>query len=125
MLRKILWILLCCLSSQMIQAQSGQWIWMKGSSAANSVGNYGSKGVSSPSNEPPARYQAAYWIDLQGNYWMFGGSEAMGMGHNDLWKYEPSSNQWTWVSGSNRLISCTISGMMKRGIAAPDRNNIG
>lgn len=99
MKRTILWMLLVCLSSQMIQAQSGQWVWMKGSSAPNAVGNFGIKGVSSPSNEPPARYQAAYWIDLQGNYWMFGGSEAMGAGHNDLWKYDPSSNQWTWVSG--------------------------
>lgn len=80
-------------------AQSGQWVWVSGSSSPNSSGNYGVKGVSAPGNMPPARYQAAYWIDKQGNYWIFGGSEASGFGHNDLWRYSVSTGEWTWMSG--------------------------
>lgn len=81
------------------KAQSGQWVWMSGSSSPNNSGNFGIKGVSAPSNMPPARYQAAYWIDKQGNYWIFGGSETTGFGHNDLWRYSISTGEWTWMSG--------------------------
>jgi gliding motility-associated-like protein len=74
-------------------AQSGNWVWLKGADST-SFGDYGTLGVSSPSNEPPFRYQAAYWSDLEGNFWVFGGSSL-----NDLWKYNPITNEWTWVHG--------------------------
>lgn len=78
-------------------AQSGDWVWIKGESIGSSLGDYGTKGVPSPTNEPPARYQAAYWTDLNGNFWMFGGTGDRF--YNDLWKYNPISNEWTWVHG--------------------------
>jgi hypothetical protein len=47
---------------------------------------------------------AASWTDAAGNLWLFGGQ---GLGEfNDLWKYSPSTGEWTWVGGSdvaNRL----------------------
>lgn len=60
-------------ASLQVKAQSGVWTWMKGSNTGLSVGNYGVKGVSAPTNEPPARYQTAYWTDQNGDLWLFGG----------------------------------------------------
>ncbi|QLH47345.1 MAG: WG repeat-containing protein [Bacteroidota bacterium] len=101
LMQKVLVCTFCFLLVMMglSNAQSGQWVWVSGSSSPNSSGNYGVKGVSAPGNMPPARYQAAYWIDKQGNYWIFGGSEASGFGHNDLWRYSVSTGEWTWMSG--------------------------
>jgi gliding motility-associated-like protein len=75
---------------------------MKGSNTFTSPGNYGTLGVPSPTNEPPARYEGAEWTDLQGTFWLFGGLISGSLSElNDLWKYDISTNMWTWVSGSN------------------------
>jgi N-acetylneuraminic acid mutarotase len=48
---------------------------------------------------------ATGWIDSGGKLWLFGGwgyDSAMSFGAlNDLWVFDPSSSQWTWMSGSN------------------------
>lgn len=93
MKKHILSFLIFLTSTFATYAQSGNWVWLKGDSS--SLGNYGTIGVSSPSNEPPARYQASYWKDLEGNFWIFGGNP----GYNDLWKYSPISNEWVWMHG--------------------------
>ncbi len=79
----------------------GMWTWMHGSNLGNSTGTYGTKGVSSPINEPPARYQAAFWTDLDGNFWLFGGVSNLAFPLNDMWKFDVTTNQWTWVSGES------------------------
>lgn len=71
-------------------AQSGTWTWLRGDSTGG-IGNPGIMGVASPTNDPPATYQAAYWLDLQGNFWIFSGVN--GMNDNKLWKYNPTTNQ--------------------------------
>lgn len=76
----------------------GIWTWMKGSNTGGAIGSYGTKGVAAATNEPPARYQTAYWNDMNGNLWLFGGVVG-GILYNDLWKYDVSTNQWTWMSG--------------------------
>ncbi len=86
-------------ASLQVKAQSGVWTWMKGSNTGLSVGNYGVKGVSAPTNEPPARYQTAYWTDQNGDLWLFGGVVSGDL-YNDLWRYSVSTNEWTWVSGA-------------------------
>lgn len=94
----VLLFLLCCVIAQ---AQN-QWVWMKGSNVPNSPGNYGAMGFPSAANEPPARYEAAEWTDQQGNFWMYGGFDFQTNNtFNDLWKYNPATNMWTWISGSN------------------------
>lgn len=106
-MRKIYFIaFLICISSIQLHAQGGVWTWMKGSQTPNSLGSYGVQGVAAASNNPPNRYQAAYWRDLQGNFWVFGGSSRQGLNiviFNDLWKYSVSTNQWTWMSGPQYL----------------------
>jgi N-acetylneuraminic acid mutarotase len=84
-----------------------EWTWVSGSSSNGQAGNYGIMGIPSPSNVPGARQQAATWLDSQGNLWLFGGDGYDSIPWhgqlNDLWKYDPTSLEWTWVSGSSSL----------------------
>lgn len=87
---------------------SGQWTWVAGANTYDSTPTYGTKGVGSTSNIPGARSDALSWIDTSGNLWLFGGfglvDNANNWGYlNDLWKFEPSTLKWTWVSGSNLI----------------------
>ena len=91
------------------------WTWMGGNSRLpfpdeepGWPGVYGTKGVPSPTNYPGARQQALTWVDHNGNLWLFGGEGYGTVGRltgnlffNDLWVFNPSTNDWTWVAGSN------------------------
>ncbi len=101
MAKKYVWILLLWFANNAM-AQSGQWTWMHGPDSAGNDGKYGVLGIPADSNLPPARYQAAYWRDKQGNFWMFGGvtwQSGPYVEQNDMWKYSTTTNQWTWMSG--------------------------
>ena len=85
-----------------------QWTWISGSQALNQAGVYGSAtGNPSSSIFPGARQSATTWIDSSGNFWLFGGqgwdSGTQYGTLNDLWKFNPTTNQWTWVSGSQLI----------------------
>ncbi len=84
-----------------------QWTWVGGSNAVNATGAYGNQGSASAANVPGARYLGNAWADSSGNLWLFGGQGYDGIGDtgqlNDLWKYNPSNNQWTWVTGSSTV----------------------
>ena len=92
---------------------SNQWTWMGGSTRAaysfySSLGQpgiYGTLGVPSVTSIPGSRYDAATWVDPQGNFWLFGGTgqDADGLSGllNDFWMFNPSTLQWVWVGGSN------------------------
>jgi N-acetylneuraminic acid mutarotase len=86
-------------------ATTGQWTWISGSSDMNAPGVYGSQGVAEPGNVPGARNLAVSWADGTGALWLFGGIGLDATGNsgnlNDLWKFDPNSNMWTWVGGSN------------------------
>jgi len=85
--------------------QAGEWVWLHGDSTFAGTGNFGTQGVPSPLNEPPHLYECCEWTDLNGNFWMYGGlDDNAGIQiHNDLWKYDPLTNEWTWMSGTNTL----------------------
>jgi len=81
-----------------------QWAWMSGSTTGNQSGVYGTEGTPASGNIPGGRDSAPGWIDSSGNIWLFGG-EGYGSSSswtvlNDLWKYSPSSNEWTWMGGN-------------------------
>jgi hypothetical protein len=74
---------------------------MGGSSTANSVGVYGTLGVPAVGNVPAARSFAVSWTDRNGDFWLFGGQNQQNVSFNDLWEFNPTSNLWAWISGSN------------------------
>lgn len=78
-----------------------EWAWESGGIYYNQSGVYGTLGIPSPSNVPGARGAAASWLDTSGSFWLFGGAKFDYTIYNDLWRYDPSSQLWTWVSGSN------------------------
>src|SRR5579863_7540100 len=99
-LRLFLLFICCSFLAIGINAQGGTWVWMNGSnSAINDTAVFGTKGVPSSDNTPAGLYEAANWIDQQGNFWIFGGVDINGGLNSDLWKYDPYANTWTWVNG--------------------------
>src|SRR4051812_46547327 len=84
-----------------IHGQAGMWTWMKGSNNINPAGVYGTQGVPSPANNPPGLYEPAEWTDTAGNFWLFGGykADAPSGWSNDLWKFDPQTNNWAWIKG--------------------------
>ena len=93
---------------------SQQWTWVSGANTANSSGMYGTLGVGSTANVPAARELSISWTDSTGNLWLFGGAGPFGL-LNDLWEYTPSSQQWTWVSGTNTADAPGIYGTLGAG----------
>ena len=75
-----------------------QWTWVSGPQQANVQPVYGTKGVASTSNIPSGRTLAQTWVDLQGNFWLFSGGA-----FSDLWKFSPSSGEWTFMGGDTNL----------------------
>lgn len=93
---------------------ANEWTWIKGDSSIARIGIYGIKGVSANSNNPGSRYLSSSWKDKNGNLWLFGGygydQNILGS-LNDLWKYNPASNEWTWVSGDSTVDQSGIYGL--------------
>lgn len=79
---------------------SGRWTWMKGDDSDDADARYGNKGQFENRNTPGGRRGATTWTDINGTFWMFGGGDVFNR-FSDLWKYNPSSNEWAWISGSN------------------------
>jgi gliding motility-associated-like protein len=84
------------------------WTWMGGEKVTNlSTGNFGEKKIESQTNWPGARdSRSLSWTDKDGKFWLFGGYRKIGEGDNadrylnDLWKYDPDTKRWTWMSGN-------------------------
>ena len=98
-------ITLSVLKAQSQISSSNQWTWIGGSNGYNASGVYGQKGVESSANQPGGRFDFASWKDRNGNFWIFGGygrgsSSAPGW-LNDLWRFNPNNNRWTWVAGDS------------------------
>lgn len=78
--------------SDLWEFTNGEWIWVNGPDTVVDYGSYGTLGVASVSNLPPARSLAGGWIDKSGDLWLFGGSADIDLQHawyNDLWEYTP------------------------------------
>lgn len=101
-------------------AQGGIWTWVKGSSRLQDLGSTGTMGVTDSISYPPGKYEAGSWTDLDGNFWIFGGLDTLQNETNDLWKYDPTANTWTWVSGSIAFSAHGVYGI--QGVPGP--NNI-
>lgn len=73
---------------------TNMWSFM-GGSHENGNGNYIDKGIESPEAYPAYRKSMPnFFVDQNGHFVLFRGSKA-----NDLWRYNPYSQRWTWVDG--------------------------
>ena len=78
---------------------------VKGSPITDQLSHYGTPGPPADSNIPGARNGSPFWKDASGNFWLLGG---FGYDYsstydllNDLWKYNPGTNQWTLIKGDS------------------------
>jgi hypothetical protein len=92
------------------RGQAPQWAWVGGSGSsvpAANVAVYGTLGVPASKNIPGDRFSGSSWTDSLGNLWLFGGwgsaSDGTGGYLNDLWEFNASTQEWTWVGGSNTV----------------------
>jgi N-acetylneuraminic acid mutarotase len=88
---------------------TSEWTWVAGSNSVNATAKYGQLNTSGHSNIPGARHASSTWTDSSENFWLFGGrglasNTTEGL-LNDLWKFNPFTLEWTWVSGSNQTNS--------------------
>ncbi len=84
---------------------TGQWTWVWGSDVVDADGVYGTRGAASPLNIVGARRGPLTWNASDGTLWLFGGGgngeAGMEGALSDLWRYDPGSGLWTWMSGAN------------------------
>ena len=81
---------------------SSKWTWMNGDSTFNQPGVYGTQVFLSQGNKPGARFESVTSTDADGKLWLMGGAGSAIIGYgflNDMWKYDPAINKWTWMKG--------------------------
>lgn len=101
---------------------NNEWIWMKGGDIVNQSGIYNSQNISSNDGTPGSRSGATGCLDASGFLWLFGGIGYADnyLGNlNDLWKYDPYTNSWAWISGDNNAENYGIYGTL----GVPDVQN--
>lgn len=105
------------------QDSTSQWTWMKGEETIPEYAIYGQRGVPSKNNTPGPRFESCKWTDKAGRLWLFGGKSMDPIQNhlllNDLWQYDPSSDEWTWISGDSTTDSKPVYGI--KGV--PDDKN--
>ena len=113
-------LLLLAAFSAAAHAQAGEWVWMGGSTigpgpSLHLPAVYGTLGVPAPGNWPGSLKGSATWTDVTGHLWLFSGFN----GGNDLWEFDPSINEWTWMGGAGKAHTSGAGVYGKLGIAAP------
>ena len=93
---------------------------MSGTSSVGTVGGqpgtYGTLRTPAAGNTPGGREQATGNIDGQGNFLFLGGIGAGAPGNNglfnDLWKFSPSLDEWTWIGDSSAATNSGVYGTL-------------
>ena len=79
---------------------SNEWTWMSGSPVPGQSGDFGTILVPAPTNVPPGKRECnSGWVDCNNQLWLFGGVTVSFC--NDMWRYDVSSNIWTWMKGDS------------------------
>ncbi len=85
---------------------NAQWKWVAGTTGAtNTTPVYTAKGTPQPatSHYPGTRAETVSWTDTAGNLWLFSGCYNLQNHFNDVWKYNPNNNTWTWMNGEQNF----------------------
>jgi N-acetylneuraminic acid mutarotase len=98
-----------------------EWTWMGGSNVVDQPGVYGVLGTPAAGNLPGGRIESSSWTDNEGHFWLFGGDGFDSLTNNgmldDLWEFDPSTTEWTWMGGSNVANQLGVYGVL--GTSAP------
>ena len=94
---------------------SGDDVWNAGpNNVSIGAGIYGTKTSPAVANVIGSRQGSLSWKDASGNLWLFGGlgrDKNSSTGYmNDLWKFNPSTNLWTWIKGSEFIRQGSVYG---------------
>jgi N-acetylneuraminic acid mutarotase len=86
-------------------ALTSQWTWIAGAQTIGGAGVFGTVDVAASTNLPGSRVGAMSWTDADGGFWLFGGygvdSASATRWLNDLWTFDTTNSEWTWLSGSS------------------------
>lgn len=82
------------------------WTWIEGKQfyePRKSV--YGKIREPNKNNLPGIRERGCSFTDKHDNLWFFGGKfeDEKQEFHNDLWRFEPLTGNWTWMGGDNQV----------------------
>lgn len=80
---------------------TNSWTLKKESYAQNPV--YGQMGVSNATNTLGRRTATTTWTAINGELYLYSGNYLSENLSQDLWKYNITTNQWTWVKGFNTV----------------------
>lgn len=95
----------------MYDPSTNEWTWQSGSSGSTvDLPVYDASNVFSPTVTPGSIRPYSMWVDNDGIFWLFGGWTEQG-NDGDLWKYDPTINQWAWVNGSQTNNSASVGGV--------------
>ena len=87
----------------MYNIASGKWTFEGGDQITDQNGSYGLQYASSTSYLPGARTTPVAWTGADGSFWLFGGFGVDSNGAtgylNDLWRFDPTTLEWAWISG--------------------------
>ena len=89
---------------------NNQWTYLSGDTDYHSLAVFGVKGLPSITNCPLEREAGLVWTDNSGNIWLFGGDKYSDI-LCDLWKYDITTNMWSWINGDSTPNSKTIFGL--------------
>jgi N-acetylneuraminic acid mutarotase len=85
-----------------------------GPGSGGDPGSFGKMGVPTATNIPSSRTGGSNWTDDNGNLWLFGGhgydSVTCDVELNDLWMFNISTQEWTWMGGSSAPTNDQIGG---------------
>jgi len=100
------------------------WTWAGGAGVTGITATYGTQGTPAAGNIPGARYSATVWTDSAGQFWLFGGNGLADTGTtvgllNDLWNFNPTTQQWTFVTGGKTTNDVNSASYGTIGVAAP------
>ena len=104
----------------MFNTSSLEWTWISGDNVSNPTAVYGNENEESPENAPAGISYSAFWKDYEGNFWTFGGASSSVFIFNGIWKYNVSTNMWSWHNG--QIIGSSIPKYGLQNVGSPDNN---
>ncbi len=79
---------------------TNNWTWLRGHITTNRPAFFGKKGIEHSDNIPEGKWNTLVWSE-NGLIKTFGGRTNQAGNSLDIWKYNPGSNNFTWIDGKS------------------------